>query len=425
MDSPSIRRMNRLFVRRGDINEDIIPFYTMKYLSDKQEETTDKNEFHEKYGFLFRDYELMSNIIKKHDEEDETYISDIKSSIIALKNSQNQYIKEVYSNIDEDDYDNEFLEKVLNILCHDWNFFNLALRNKYYESKIRSIHFPMLLSKLIAKLATVNHEVTNVYDPSCNEGMIITSLKEFNKAVLYEKDETTYTQAIQNFIINDISMDKINISQKDVLIDDDKTRYDTILSIAYPLRRQIKANNSINPELDQYRTKNPNSLQLLNLINHLEEEGLLITTITQDILVRKDALALRKYLMENNWLDAVIEYRMGIRDEVLLLIINKNKKTDDVLFIKQGEEFNIKRKRIQEQIIDCYKNREKIKHFSNIVSKEEITNNEYKIIPKRYVYTLNYETRNISDVKIEQEKYTEEIRKLDEEISQLLEKLDE
>ena len=73
---------------------DLLPFITLKYLSDKQEENIDDiSDFEEKYGFSFRDYELLSNIIKKYQSDDKTFETDFKSAINALRNSRNEYIK--------------------------------------------------------------------------------------------------------------------------------------------------------------------------------------------------------------------------------------------------------------------------------------------------------------------------------------------
>ncbi|WP_323735961.1 N-6 DNA methylase [Methanosphaera sp. ISO3-F5] len=414
------RRMRRIVIPGRNINPEHMPFITMKYLSDKQEETINKNEFLKKYGFLFRDYELLSNIIEKQEEEDESYISDIKSSIIALKNSQNKYIKEVYSKINEDNLKKEFLDDVLSILNTDLNLFNIAIRNKYRRGMTQS---PLKLYKLMADIATSNHKVSKVYDPTCHEGLSITSLKEFDKATLYEQDEEKYTQAIQNFIVNDIPLEKISITNKEVLIDEDETKYDTIVSLPF-LNTQRKITEFTQDKYSKYKSRNPLSLYLLNLIEHLDETGLLITTITQDILVRKDAQNLRKCLIENNLLDAVFEFE-GIRGfNELVIIINKNKNTEDVLFIKIPQH-NVLRSIRERRIVKCFMDRSIIKRFSNVVSKEEIIKNEYKLLPKRYVYSLKYETCSIEDVKTQQEEYTEEIRKLDEEIGKLLEELKE
>lgn len=420
------RPIRKQLFRARPVDPDILPFITMKFLSDKQEQTVDKNEFLEKYGFLFRDYELMSNILEKHEQKDNTYISDIKSSIIALKNSQNIYIKEIYSKINEDKFTNDFLKKTLDIINTDTNLFNYAIEFKQMESRIDLMYMPMKLPQLIAKLASANHTVSQVYDPTCREASIITSLEKFDKAVLYEKDETTYIQAIMNLIVNEMPMEKIQIQNREIIIDPDNTRYDTILSIGYPQIRQSKLFENLDTgRYDKYKNRNPNTLHLLNIIDHLNENGLLITTVTQDILVRKDSLPLRQCLIENNLLDAVIEYNAGLREEIILLIINKNKKTDDVLFIKKTIRRMNNIDEAHEEVVDCYKNRKIIKRSSNILSMEEIIENDYKILPKRYVYTLDYMSPDINEVKREQKNYTEQIRKLDEEISHLLEDLKE
>ena len=63
-----IRSMRRLRLREKEIfhifyDSNLISLITMKFLSDKQEE--DPNNFEEKYGFTFRDYEIFTKILTK------------------------------------------------------------------------------------------------------------------------------------------------------------------------------------------------------------------------------------------------------------------------------------------------------------------------------------------------------------------------
>ena len=86
----------RRYISRIDSNVDIIPFITMKFLAQKQEECKDNlDDFQNKYGFTFRDYELLTNIIKKHNKKEDSCLSDVKSALNVLKNSKNQEIKDI------------------------------------------------------------------------------------------------------------------------------------------------------------------------------------------------------------------------------------------------------------------------------------------------------------------------------------------
>lgn len=412
-------------------NHDIIPFVTLKYLSEKQEKLEDNlQEFIVEYGFTFRNYELLSNIIEKQENDDESYLSDFKSSINALKNANNRYIKEIFSQIPNKTLEEDVLEKIVILLKYDYDSRRIYIDlNRRLFSPFRGIiegKFPPSYDKMFSELINDDHEIINVYDPACRDAEIIVKLNNFQTATLYEKDKSKYLHAIQNFIIHDIPLDKINISNEEIIVDESENEYDTIISTPYMPKDNMKYFESIEPNIEKYnkyQSKNPNSIYLLNLIKHLSEEGILITFTSLDLLVKKDAYNLRKCLIDSNILDSIIEYDRSIRNDMnIILIIKKNKKTDDILFIKENE--NSSRSFIHpRKILECYKERRKIKKFSEILSNQEIMENDYNLNPRRYVYTLEYIPKDLDEIKKEQKKYKSQLRQLDEEIEELLDKI--
>ena len=89
-----IRRDVRIFdsLREFEDINVLFPFITFKFLSKKQEETNDVDDFQNKYGLILRDYELLGNVVEKYENDDESYVSNMTSAINALKYSNNQYI---------------------------------------------------------------------------------------------------------------------------------------------------------------------------------------------------------------------------------------------------------------------------------------------------------------------------------------------
>ena len=171
----------------------------------------------------------------------------------------------------------------------------------------------------------------------------------------------------------------------------------------------------------EFETTNPNIIYLLNLIDHMDEDGKIVTVSTQDLLVKKDAYKLRKYLIEQNLLDMVIDYESGFRTrDITILVLNNNKKTDDFMFIKVPTLLPGFSGMFDKNIQELYEKREVEPTFSNIIKKDEIIKNEYNLNPKRYVYTLEYEEKPIKDIINKQNEYAKEIKNLDEEIEQLL-----
>lgn len=418
----------RRYISRIDSNVDIIPFITMKFLAQKQEECKDNlDDFQNKYGFTFRDYELLTNIIKKHNKKEDSCLSDVKSALNVLKNSKNQEIKDIFSRVDEEKITKKNLDDLIEIVDYDDNliqlfqFVNYAQDTHETNADVRII--PPTVD-LLSKLATINHEAKKFYDPSSIDAQTITSLNDFEHATLYLRNEEDYFHAKQNLLINEISSDKVSIYNKEILVDDDDKKYDTIVSVPYDKRLKRNEMDSIK-KYDEYKTKNSNSIHLLNLIDHLDDNGVIVTTTTQDLLVKNDALQLRKCLIERNLLDVVIDYDSGFRSkDIIILIINKNKKTDDFLFIKPKHLLpGLILPSDEENMIKSYENREIIPKLSNIIDKEEIIKNEYNLNPKRYVYTLDYEEQPIEKILDQQKKYSDRIMKLDEEIEDMIKRL--
>lgn len=418
----------RRYISRIDSNVDIIPFITMKFLAQKQEECKDNlDEFQNKYGFTFRDYELLTNIIKKHNKKEDSCLSDVKSALNVLKNSKNQEIKDIFSRVDEEKITKKNLDDLIEIVDYDDNliqlfqFVNYAQDTNETNADLRII--PPTID-LLSKLATINHEAKKFYDPSSIDAQTITSLNDFEHATLYLRNEEDYFHAKQNLLINEISSDKVSIYNKEILVDDDDKKYDTIVSVPYDKRLKRNEMDSIK-KYDEYKTKNSNSIHLLNLIDHLDDNGVIVTTTTQDLLVKNDALQLRKCLIERNLLDVVIDYDSGFRSkDIIILIINKNKKTDDFLFIKPKHLLpGLILPSDEENMIKSYENREIIPKLSNIIDKEEIIRNDYNLNPKRYVYTLDYEEQPIEKILDQQKKYSDRIMKLDEEIEDMIKHL--
>lgn len=422
-NTPRIRKDILRNINHINSDIDIIPFITMKFLSQKQEKYKDMEDFQKKYGFTFRDYELLTNIIKKHNKQDDSCLLDLKSALNVLKNSKNQEIKEIFSRVKEEKITKKILDDLMEIIDGEDDLIELFQRINYAQNTVdyagNSIIIPPVI-ELLSKLATINHDAKSFYDPSSIDAQTLTSLKDFEHATLYINNEEDYFHAIQNLLINEIPMDKVSIHQKEVLVDEDVKKYDTIVSVPFDKLLKRKEMDSIK-KYDEYKTKNANSIHLLNLIDHLDDDGIIVTVTTQDLLVKSDAQHLRECLIERNLLDVVIDYDSGFRSrDIIILIINKHKKTEDFLFMNPDNIFGLVLPPDEENIFKSYKNREIISKFSNIVNKDEIIKNDYNLNPKRYVYTLDYEKIPTEEIISQQKEYSDQITQLDKEIEEML-----
>lgn len=403
---------------------DIIPVLTMKFLSQKQEEYKDNlSEFEDKYGFSFRDYELIRNIVKKYEMGKESPESDFMSALNNLKNSKNDDIKEIYRNVSEKDIDEDIFISIMELLKNkeDVHDLYLYLISDFNHTE-RNAEINPYIYELLGQLATAHHEAVNVYDPSSINALSITSLNKFKHATIRVKDKNDYLHAKQNFIMNEIDKKHITLYVNEDLIDEDDTKYDTIISVC-PLfkERQVAQSQKDN----KYNTRNKSLIYIYNLLDHLEDNGIIITVIPKNFLVKHDAKELRKQFIEDNILDAVIEYPVNRRlGETHILILNKNKTSEDYLFIKERPYLR-EHQEIDEKIVETYANREKINKLSNIVSKETIIENDYNLTPKRYVYTLEYEKVPVKKIIEKQTQYSSQVQKLNKEIIEILKQIEE
>jgi type I restriction enzyme M protein len=135
---------------------------------------------------------------------------------------------------------------------------------------------------------------------------------------------------------------------------------------------------------------------------------------------------IRKYLIKDlNYLDAVIGlpsnifYGTGI--PTCILVLKKCREQDENIvfidasgeghFIKEGNQ-NTLRDEDVEMIVNTYRNRETIDKYSNVVSMQEIEENDYNLNIPRYVDTFEEE----DDVDLED--VSSEIKKLEKDLSE-------
>ena len=105
--------------------------------------------------------------------------------------------------------------------------------------------------------------------------------------------------------------------------------------------------------------------------------------------------AFRKYLVEQNYLEAIIQLPPNLHSatsiETVFFVINKYKSDDKVHFINLKDDSFIKRdgRRLilkdLDVILDIYENKKEIENISIIASNEAIINNNYSLAIDRYV----------------------------------------
>jgi len=301
---------------------------------------------------------------------------------------------------------------------------------------------PQSVSNLIARLALHNQEKINkIYDPACGSGsLLLQAKKQFDEHIIQEGfwgqeiNHTTYNLARMNMFLHNINYDKFQIALGDTLTNpqfkDDKP-FDAIVSNP---PYSIKWIGSDDPTLindDRFAPAGvlpPKSKAdfafILHSLNYLSGRGRAAIVTFPGIFYRGGAeQKIRKYLVENNFVESVISLApnlfFGTSIAVNILVLAKNKKDDKVQFIDaSGEEFyqkatnnNILKEEHIAKIIDIFSKKEDIEHISKLVDSKAIEENDFNLSVSSYVEPKD--TREKIDIKELNKQIKDTVAKID------------
>ena len=163
---------------------------------------------------------------------------------------------------------------------------------------------------------------------------------------------------------------------------------------------------------------------ILDIVYRLSNNGQAFIILPHGVLFRgASEEKIRKQLIENNLIDSIIglpdKLFMNTQISTLILVLNKNKKTNDVLFIdssknciKKSKQNDMNEEHIN-KIISTYRERKEIEKYSHLASYEEIVKNDYNLNIPRYVDTS--EEKKIPDLK----EVVKDIIEIDKEIEKV------
>lgn len=145
----------------------------------------------------------------------------------------------------------------------------------------------------------------------------------------------------------------------------------------------------------------------MHMLHHLEQDGVAAIVEFPGILYRGgDEQKIRKYLINNNFVDAVIQLPpnlfFGTGISTVILVLKKNRETTDVLFVdaagcftKQGAK-NTLTEADQKAITDLYFGKEDVPYKAVMVSQETIEDKGYNLSVNSYV--KKEDTREVIDL---------------------------
>ena len=297
---------------------------------------------------------------------------------------------------------------------------------------------PQEVSELLARITVAGKtEVNKVYDPACGSGSLLLKFakvlgKENVRQGFFgqEINLTTYNLCRINMFLHDINYEKFDIAHGDTLTDPahwDDEPFDAIVSNPpYSIKWEGDANPILinDPRFSPAGVLAPKSKAdlafTMHILNWLSTSGTAAIVEFPGVLYRGGAEAkIRKYLVDNNFVDAVIQLPpdlfFGTSISTCLVILKKSKKDNATLFVDASAQFvrggnkNKLSQANQDKILGAFTGREDIEYFARLVPNDEISQNDYNMAVSSYV---------------EQQDFTEkvDITKLNLEISQIVSK---
>ena len=273
---------------------------------------------------------------------------------------------------------------------------------------------PQEVSRLLTLIGLNGRErVNKVYDPACGSGsLLLQTSKILGKDGVkdgyfgQEINITTYNLCRINMFLHDIGYDKFDIALGDTLTDPqhwDEEPFDLIVSNP---PYSIKWEGDDNPILINDERFSPAGVLapkskadlafVMHMLNWLSSEGAAATVCFPGTLYRGGAeQKIRKYLVDNNYIDAVIQMPsnlfFGTSIATCLLILKKGKKDNRTAFIDASNEFvkvtnnnKLSEDNIQ-TIYGWYKNRENVQYRVEMKTIDEISQEGYNLSVSTYL----------------------------------------
>ena len=284
---------------------------------------------------------------------------------------------------------------------------------------------PQEVSELLARITLVGKkQVVKVYDPACGSGAL---LLQFAKVLGRENirkgffgqeiNLTTFNLARINMFLHDVNYEKFSLAHGDTLTDPahlDEAPFDAIVSNPpYSIKWDGDANPLMinDPRFSPAGVVAPKSKAdlafTMHILSGLAVDGTAAIVEFPGVMYRGGAeQKIRKYLVDNNFVDAVIQLPpdlfFGTSIATCILVLKKSKKDNAVLFIDASAEFireNTKNRLSPQNratILEGFENRQDKDYFSKLVPNEDLAQNDYNLSMSSYV--TKEDTREVIDI---------------------------
>ncbi len=284
---------------------------------------------------------------------------------------------------------------------------------------------PQEVSELLAEITTLGKtEINKVYDPACGSGSL---LLKFNKVIGSKKirqgffgqeiNLTTYNLCRINMFLHNINYNHFDIAHGDTLTDpkhNDDEPFDAIVSNPpYSIKWEGDSNAVLinDPRFSPAGVLSPKSKAdlafTMHILSWLSTSGVAAIVEFPGVLYRGGAeQKIRKYLIENNYIDSVIQLPpdlfFGTTIATCIIVLKKNKVDNKILFINASDEYvragnkNTLGDDKRKKILAAFAAREDVPHFVALIDNKDIAKNDYNLAVSSYVE--QEDTREVVDI---------------------------
>ena len=443
------------------------PDFDYAKLSDEEAETDFRTGTIEDKGFFILPSQLFENVVKtaRTNENLNTDLANIFKAIegSAVGFASEEDIKGLFEDVDttsnrlgttvaeKNKRLSDILTGIADIDFEDFKNNDIDAFGDAYEYLISNyasnagksggeFFTPQTVSKLLARLVMDGKESINkVYDPTCGSGSLLLQMKkQFEEHIIEEGffgqeiNMTNFNLARMNMFLHNVNYNNFSIKRGDTLINPqhkDEKPFDAIVSNPpYSIKWVGDGDPTlINDERFAPAGKlAPKSYAdyafIMHSLSYLSSRGRAAIVCFPGIFYRKGAeQTIRKYLVENNFIDCVIQLPdnlfFGTSIATCVFVMSKNKTENKVLFIDASKEFkketnnNILEDKNIEAIVEEFRNRNDKEYFSRYVDKKEIEGNDYNLSVSTYVE--KEDTREVIDIKVLNKEIAETVAKID------------
>lgn len=287
-------------------------------------------------------------------------------------------------------------------------------------------HFtPQEVSEVLATIAVDKRKkIRRAYDPCAGSGSLlfrfakVLGIDNISEGLFgQEINPTNHALSRMNLLLHGVPFEKFDIRLGDTLLNPqhlDVQPFDAIVSNP-PYSQKWPGEDDITLINDEryapagvLAPKSYSDLAFtMHMLHHLEEDGVAAIVEFPGILYRGGKeQKIRKYLIENNFVDAVIQLPpnlfFGTGISTVILVLKKNRDTTDVLFVdasgeftKNGAKNTLSEENIQ-SILDLYFDHEQVEYKATLVPSKDIETREFNLSVNTYVE--KEDTREFIDI---------------------------